>query len=103
MQRDIAGSSWQDLDLIFPSDAGTPLEPSNMRKDFNLVLNGAGLPRIRFHDQRHTAASLILNHGIPSIVVSGILGHSKPSTTLDIYGHLLYSAPDEAARIMEVW
>ena len=54
-----------------------------------------------FHDLRHTAASLILNNGIPVIVVSKILGHSKPSITLDIYGHLYHEMQGEAARLMD--
>ena len=58
----------------------------------------AGLPVIRFHDLRHTAASLMLNHGIPVIVVSRRLGHAKPSITLDVYGHLLPSLQEEAAQ-----
>jgi len=52
----------------------------------------AGLPGIRFHDLRHTAASLLLNHGIPVIVASHLLGHSKVSITLDTYGHLIRNA-----------
>ncbi|MGW8249324.1 MAG: tyrosine-type recombinase/integrase [Anaerolineales bacterium] len=65
------------------------------------VLKAANLPRIRFHDLRHTAASLMLNHGVPVIVVSKILGHAKPSTTMDIYGHLIHEMQSEAAKIMD--
>ena len=53
---------------------------------------------IRFHDLRHTAASLMLNHGIPVIVVSRRLGHAKPSITLDVYGQLIPSMQAEAAQ-----
>ena len=95
------GERWQEHGLIFPSKVGTPLHPSNMRIDFNRVLEAAGIPRIRFHDLRHTAASLMLNHGVPVIVVSKILGHAKPSTTLDIYGHLIHEMQGEAARVMD--
>jgi len=56
---------------------------------------------VRFHDLRHTAASLMLNNGIPVIVVSKILGHSKPSITLDIYGHLYNEMQVEASRLMD--
>ena len=59
------------------------------------------MPRIRFHDLRHTAASIMLNHGVPVIVVSKMLGHSKPSITMDIYGHLYHERQAEAARIMD--
>lgn len=100
-QKAAMGSRWKDHDLIFPSRVGTPLDPSNVRLDFIRVLEKARLPRIRFHDLRHTSASLMLNHGIPVIVVSKRLGHSKPSVTLDIYGHLYQEMQEEAARIMD--
>ena len=100
-RKAVVGARWQDYDLIFPSNKGTPLEPSNMRKDFNRVLEKAGLAKIRFHDLRHTAASLMLNNGIPVIVVSKVLGHSKPSITMDIYGHLYNRMQDEVVRLMD--
>lgn len=100
-QKALVGERWQDFDLVFTSKVGTPIDPSNLRLNFKRVLYQAGLPQIRFHDLRHTAASLMLNKGIPFIVVSRILGHSKPSITLDIYGHLLTDMLDEAARIMD--
>ncbi|MDD5466873.1 MAG: site-specific integrase [Anaerolineales bacterium] len=96
-----AGERWVDHDLIFPSKSGTPLDPSNLRLDFARVLGRAGLPKIRFHDLRHTVASLILNHGIPVIVVSKILGHSRPGITMDIYGHQYNEMQDEAAQLMD--
>ena len=61
----------------------------------------AGLPEIRFHDLRHTAASLMLNHGIPILIVSQRLGHSKPSITLDIYGHLIPGMQEQVADVMD--
>ena len=97
----VAGERWVDHDLIFPNKVGNPLDPSNLRLDFNRIIAETSLPKIRFHDLRHTAASLMLNHGVPSIVVSRILGHSKPSTTLDIYGHLYHEMQGEAAKIMD--
>jgi integrase len=96
-----AGNRWKENDLIFPSKVGTPRDPSNLRLDFKRVLEKAGLPKIRFHDLRHTAASLMLNHGVPVIVASKRLGHSKPSITLDIYGHLYQEMQDEVARKMD--
>lgn len=96
-----AGENWTDLDLVFPSGAGTPLTASNVRRAFRKLLATSGLPIIRFHDLRHTAASLMLNHGIPVLIVSKRLGHSKPSITLDVYGHLLPSKQEEAAQLMD--
>jgi integrase len=92
---------WKEYGLIFTSKVGTPGDPSNLRIDFNRIIRKAGLPKIRFHDLRHTAASLMLNHGVPIIVASKRLGHSLPSTTLDVYGHLYHELQNDAARIMD--
>lgn len=99
--REKVGYRWQDHDLIFPCSVGTPGDPSNLRIDFKRTLVRAGLADIRFHDLRHTAASLLLNHNVPVLVVSKMLGHSKPSITLDIYGHLNNDMQYEAADIMD--
>ena len=96
-----ACDNWQDNGLIFPSSVGTPFEQSHVHKDFIKVLNAANLQRIRFHDLRHTAASLMLNHGVPALVVSKILGHSNPSVTLNIYAHSTLDMQSEASRIMD--
>lgn len=96
-----ANGNWTHLDLIFPSSAGTPLTASNIRRDFRKLLKASGLPKIRFHDLRHTAASLMLNHGIPVLIVSKRLGHSKPSITIDVYGHIIPSRQEEAAQLMD--
>jgi integrase len=68
---------------------------------FKSVIKKAGLPEIRFHDLRHTAASLMLNNGIPVLIVSKRLGHAKPSITLDVYGHMIPSKQEEAAELMD--
>ncbi len=86
---------------MFPSVIGTPLDQRRLHIDFKRVLKKAGLPEIRFHDLRHTAATLMLMNGIPLMVVSRRLGHSKPSVTLDIYGHLLPGAQNTAAALMD--
>lgn len=101
IKKALAADRWQDEDLIFPSSIGTPQSPSNLLKEFKVLLEVSGLPKIRFHDLRHTAASLMLNNGIPALVVSKVLGHSKPSTTLDIYGHLIPIMQEEVANLMD--
>ena len=101
VEKELAGERWQDHDFIFPSTVGTPSNPSNMRIHFNKILADAGVPKVRFHDLRHTAASLMLNHRLPVIVVAKVLGHSKPSVTYDIYAHLYNEMQDEAARVMD--
>jgi len=97
----VAGEAWKEKNLIFPSTIGTYLGGSNLLVDFKKQLERANVKPIRFHDLRHTAASLMLNNGVPVIVVSKILGHSKTSTTLDIYGHLIPAMQGEAAQIMD--
>jgi integrase len=99
--RDAAGDDWKELDLIFSSSVGTPYTASNLRRAFRKVLEASGLPKIRFHDLRHTAASLMLNHGVPILVVSKRLGHSKVSFTLDVYGHLIPGGQEPAAQYMD--
>ncbi|HUF39791.1 MAG TPA: site-specific integrase, partial [Anaerolineales bacterium] len=93
--------AWQENDMVFPSQVGTPIDRDNLRRYFKRSLKAAGLPPIRFHDLRHTAASLMLNNGIPVIVVSKRLGHSRPSMTLDVYGHLIPRQQQEAALLMD--
>jgi len=83
------GPRWRDNDLIFPSGVGTPKEPRNLIREFKALLVQANLPNFRFHDLRHTAASLMLMSNMPLIRITRQLGHAKPSTTLDIYGHLI--------------
>lgn len=92
---------WNDLDLMFPSTVGSPIHPANLRRSFRKLLRLSGLPHVRFHDLRHTAASLMLNYGIPVIVASKRLGHAKPSITMDVYGHLIPSRQEEAAMLMD--
>lgn len=87
--------------MVFPSTIGTPIDPTNLLKKFRQSLKKAGLTRLRFHDLRHTSATLMLNNGVDVLVASKRLGHAKPSITLDVYGHLLSSAQDEVADKMD--
>lgn len=93
---------WKEMDMVFPSTIGTPIDPTNLLKKFRQLLRKSGLPKIRFHDLRHTSASLMLNNGVDVLVASRRLGHSKPSITLDVYGHLLNTAQNEVANKIEV-
>ena len=97
----VARDRWRDNDFIFPSSIGTPKSSSNLLKSFKSNLIQAVLPVIRFHDLRHTAASLMLNQGVPAFVVSKILGHSKPNTTMDIYGHLIPVTNEGIGNLMD--
>jgi integrase len=101
LEQAFANQNWRDEGLIFATPIATPTDPRNLIRDYKRVLRIAGLREIRFHDLRHTAASLMLNNGVPILVVSKILGHSKASTTLDIYGHLISVMQEGAARMMD--
>lgn len=96
-----ASDSWQESGVVFSSLVGKPIYQSTLLKRFKRLARQAGLPVIRFHDLRHTAASLMLNNNIPLIRVSRRLGHSKPSLTLDVYGHIMSSKDEEAAELMD--
>jgi integrase len=101
MERLAAGNNWHEHGLIFTNSLGGPIDPRNLLRDYKRLLHESGLPNIRFHDLRHTAASLMLNNGVPPIVVSRRLGHSKASITLDVYGHLIPTMQTEVAEMID--
>lgn len=88
------GDPWGTL--VFTSDTGGPIFISELLAHFRQVLKKAGLPQIRFHDLRHTAATLMLADGVPLVTVSKVLGHSSPSITGSIYAHALHESKSEA-------
>lgn len=96
-ERQAASSFWKENDMIFPSTTGTPMDPSNLYHNFKRLLKEAELPDIRFHDLRHTAATLMLQQGTHPKVVQERLGHSDISMTLNTYSHVLPGMQDEAA------
>jgi len=92
------GPLWQENKLVFTTTVGTPLEAGNVaRRNFKKLLRSADLPDIRFHDLRHTAATLLLAQGIHPRVVMEILGHSQISLTMNTYSHVLPTLQHEAA------
>jgi len=96
------GEVWQDHGLVFTTEIGTPLHPSNVRqRHFHPLLERAGLPRIRFHDLRHTCATLLLAQGVHPKLVQEQLGHSQISVTLDTYSHVTAPMMREAAAKMD--
>ncbi|NLN69423.1 MAG: site-specific integrase [Chloroflexi bacterium] len=100
-ERMLKGNEWQENDLIFPSPIGTPLDSSNVVKAYKRSLEKAGLPNIRFHDLRHTAATLMLQEGINPKIVQERLGHADISLTLNTYSHVLPHLQEEAAEKMD--
>jgi integrase len=91
-----------DHDLLFPNGEGEPMNYSNMvQRHFQPALATACLPLIRFHDLRHTYASIQIHKGLDIVYISRQLGHSKPSVTIDIYGHLTKRVNSDAAADLE--
>ena len=89
--------SWQATDLVFDSGDGAPLLPGAIKKAFHLLTDELKLPRLRFHDLRHTSATLALEAGVPVKAVSERLGHSDVAMTLSRYAHVTESVEREAA------
>jgi integrase len=97
-ERLAAGDRWVENDLIFPTTIGTPSDWRNLVRNFKDLLRASNLPDKRFHDMRHTAATLMLQQGIHPKVVQERLGHSQISMTLDTYSHVLPHMQEEAAE-----
>lgn len=95
-----AGSTWQDLGLVFTTVLGGGLDGPSVTRTFQRLLKDAGLPSHRFHDLRHDCATLLLAQGIPMRVVMETLGHSQMSLTADTYSHVLPAMQRDAADRM---
>ena len=83
---------------VFPSPNGGPISPDSVNNMLKRVLERAGIPKIRFHDLRHTFATIALQNGVDIKTVSGMLGHFSAGFTLDTYAHVTTSAQKEAAQ-----
>jgi hypothetical protein len=99
--RALAGKSWKENGLVFPSEVGTPLEERNVLRRFQAVCEANGLPRLRLYDLRHTHASLLIHEGVHPKKISERLGHSSIKLTMDTYGHLFEGSDRDAAEKME--
>ena len=99
--REFVGERWVEGNLIFPNSKGTALEPRRVGLEFRAVCERAGLGAVRFHDLRHTSASLMLQERVPARVVSERLGHSNVGVTLDVYSHVIEEMQGEAAAAIE--
>lgn len=100
-ERKQAGDLWHDLDLVFTTARGTPLEPSNLNGRLHRLLDACGLPRQGMHSLRHCCASVMLGEGVPARVVMEQLGHAQISLTMDTYSHVMPAMLDEAASKMD--
>ena len=85
---------------VFPSPNGGPISPDSVNNMLKRVLARAGIPKVRFHDLRHTFATIALQNGVDIKTVSGMLGHFSAGFTLDTHAHVTTSAQKEAAETM---
>jgi integrase len=100
-QARLACSDWDDHDLVFANETGGPLDPSWQTAVFKAALKDAGLPAIRFHDLRHTAATLLLARDTHPKVVADMLGHASVMITLDVYSAHVPAMHTQAAATMD--
>jgi len=95
-----AGPLWQDSGLVFCQPNGRPLDPSWLGGQLHRATASQGLPSVRVHDLRHTAATHLLTRGVHPKIVQDLLGHSTITLTLDTYSHVLPSLTRQAAAHM---
>jgi integrase len=101
-QMECLGGYYEDQGLVFATQKGTLVNPTNLRKrSFEPLLEKASLPSIRFHDLRHTCATLLLSSNVNPKIVSEMLGHATIAITLDTYSHVLPNMQKGAARALE--
>ena len=96
------GADWPNTDLVFPSEAHTPMNPRNFLRTLKSILKEAGLsPDITIHSLRHTYATILLTEGEHPKVVQELLGHASITTTLDIYSRVMPGLKEQAVKKLE--
>ncbi len=100
-ERRLAGSRWQETGFVFTTGIGTPLDARGVIRVFHSILTVAELPKIRFHDLRHSVATLLLAQGVSPRYISDLLGHSQVSFTMQTYAHVLPHVQRDVATKMD--
>jgi integrase len=100
-ERRLAGSRWQETGFVFTTTIGTPVDARIVIRRYHAILMTTGLPRIRFHDLRHSAATLLLAQGVSPRYISDLLGHSQVSFTMQTYAHVLPHVQRDVATKMD--
>ena len=95
------GRSYEGFDLVFATAVGGPIDPSNLRRAWLVILDAAGLDRVPFHSLRHSHASLLMQQGVNAKIVSERLGHSGIAITLQTYSHILPGLQEEAVARLD--
>jgi integrase len=87
-EREAAGAMWQRDEPVFTTVQGRPIDPTNLTRTFNALLRKASLRRIRFHDLRHSTATLLLEQDVELVVIKELLGHAHIGVTATVYAHV---------------
>lgn len=87
-ERQEAGTGWTDNGFVFTTPKGSPLDPTNLTRRFRRLLHCAGLRTIRFHDLRHSTATLLLEQGVGLVVIKELLGPAHIGVTAGVYAHV---------------
>jgi integrase len=95
------GDEYQDQGVIFPGQKGQPMRPWTLTRKLERIIERTGFPHIRFHDLRHTCATLLLAKGVHPKFVQELLGHATISITLDRYSHVIPAMGDQTRKAME--
>ena len=95
-----AGGAYEDDGYLLADELGRPYHPDTVSEWFGQKVKASGLPRIRLHDCRHTAASLMLGARVPVKVVSQMLGLASPTITLAVYAHVIPGMAEEAGAAL---
>ena len=95
------GDEYQDQGLMFPGERGQPMRPWTLTRKLQRILERVALPHIRFHDLRHTCATLLLSKGVHPKFVQELLGHATISITLDTYSHVIPAMGDQTRKAIE--
>lgn len=98
--RQFIGADFNELNLVCCRDSGEPITTNALQHVFKDTLSAAGLPNIRFHDLRHTNATLMLRNQVPAKIVSSMLGHSSIGITMDLYSHVTVDMQDGAVQVI---
>jgi len=100
-EKGLAGTRWEENGLVFTTPLGRPVDATRVSKEFHDHLKRAGLPQRRFHDLRHSCATLLLVQGVSPRVVMDVLGHSQIAMTMNTYSHVIPELRRQAADRMD--
>ncbi|MEV0907295.1 tyrosine-type recombinase/integrase [Streptomyces hokutonensis] len=100
-EREAAGAGWQNSGYVFTRPDGSPIEGATLTRHFNTLLRRATLRRIRFHDLRHSAATLLLEQGVELVVIKELLGHAHIGVTATVYAHVRLRLQRDAIDLLD--